>query len=369
MRPIYIGRMRIAVEGLYATEGTTDGAGRFLTSLLAALGSRDDVEVVALVGPSTVDAVRAIDGIAEVVELGGAGRGRRIAAQHFAVPRAAREHGAGVLLCLGNYAPLRHTLPTVAVVQNMLLAVVAPEYGRARAAYRRLSARTIARTSDAIVAISQAMADELERSTPRAAGRIEVVPAGVDAGLFAAPAEAPADAPADYVLGVGTAWAYRDYPLALAALARSDLPHTLVVAGGADAAMRSTLDEQARELGMGDRLLVLGSVPPADLRRWYAGADALMATSRLESFGLSVLEAMAAGVPVVAARRTVYPETVGDAGELADPEPAAIAAALERALQPERRAELIAAGRERAAEFSWDRTAERILAVCRRASE
>src|SRR5829696_3655232 len=160
MRPV-----RIAVEGLYATEGTTDGAGRFLTSLLTALGRRGDVEVVAIVGPSAYEAVRAIDGLAEVVLLGPSSRAGRIAAQHAGVPREARRRGADVLLCLGNYAPLVRALPTVAVVQNLLLAVVMNEYGRSRALYRRFSARHLARRSDAVVPISELMAGELKRTT------------------------------------------------------------------------------------------------------------------------------------------------------------------------------------------------------------
>ena len=360
MRPV-----RIAVEGLYATEGTTDGAGRFLTSLLAALGRRDDVEVVAIVGPSTYDAVREIDGLREVVRLGPASRAGRIAAQHAGVPREARRRGADVLLCLGNYAPLVHALPTVAVVQNLLLAVVMNEYGRARAVYRRLSARHLARHSDAVVSISELMARELVRTTPRAAERVRVVYPGVDVDFFGTPAGPPAGAPDPYLLAVGTVWAYRDYPLALEALGRSGLPHTLAVAGAAAADERERLEHRVAELGLEGRLHLLGAVPPDELRRWYARADALLATSRLESFGLSVLEAMAAGTPVVAVDRSVYPETARGAAELAPPEPDALAAALQRALEPERRAELVALGRERAAGFTWDRSAEGLVEVCR----
>ncbi len=360
--------VKIAVEGLYATEGTTDGAGRFLTSLLAALGRREDVEVLALVGPSTYAAVSEIDGLAGVVPIGGEGRAGRIAAQHVRVPREAHRRGADALLCLGNYAPLVHALPTVAVVQNLLLAVVMNEYGRARALYRRFSARHLARHSDAVVAISQLMADELVRSTPRAAGRVSVVAPGVDVPFFAAAAEPPAGAPEPYLLAVGTVWAYRDYGLALDALARSGLPHTLAIAGAAAPEERARLEAQAASLGLRDRLRLLGAIPPEDLRRWYAGADALIATSRLESFALSVLEAMAAGTPVVAVERSVYPETAGGAAELAAPEPEALAGALKRALEPGRRAELVASGRERAAGFTWDRSAEGLVSVCRTAS-
>jgi glycosyltransferase involved in cell wall biosynthesis len=360
--------LRIAVEGLYATEGTTDGGGRFLTSLLTALGRRDDVEIVALVGPSTHDDVAKIDGLAETVLVDAETRGARLAAQHVRLPRIARAHGADVLLCLGNYAPLAPGIPVVTVVQNLLLAISRPEYGRLRALYRRGSARFLARRCERIVAISETMRAELERSTPSTRGHVDVVPPGVDLDYFGAPSSRPIGAPEHYLLAVGTVWNYRDYPLALAALADSGLPHELVIAGPADAEARAGLESRARELGLNGRLRLLGAVSPEDMRSWFAGADALVATSQMESWGLSVLEAMAVGTPVVAAARTVYPETVGDGGLLVEPEAAALGAALARAVDPAERAALIAAGRERAAQFTWDRCAQGMVQVCRTAS-
>ena len=90
-----------------------------------------------------------------------------------------------------------------------------------------------------------------------------------------------------------------------------------------------------------------------------------MLPSRYEGFGLTALEAMAAGVPVVASDRTALPETVGDAGLLTDPDdPEAIAAAVARAIGPERD-RLAAAGPRRAASFTWDATAGRVDALVR----
>jgi glycosyltransferase involved in cell wall biosynthesis len=82
--------------------------------------------------------------------------------------------------------------------------------------------------------------------------------------------------------------------------------------------------------------------------------------SLYEGFGLPCLEAMACGTPVVASDRAALPETCGGAALLADPDdPGAFADALERAATDEdKRARLIAAGRERAARFTWQRTAE-----------
>src|SRR3954471_1344454 len=103
----------------------------------------------------------------------------------------------------------------------------------------------------------------------------------------------------------------------------------------------------------------LGYVDDDHLPGLYAGALALTMPSLYEGFGLPVLEAMASGVPVVAADRTALPETCGDAALLVAPDDGeALADALVRATTDSAvRARLITAGRERSTLFSWDRSA------------
>jgi glycosyltransferase involved in cell wall biosynthesis len=104
----------------------------------------------------------------------------------------------------------------------------------------------------------------------------------------------------------------------------------------------------------------LGFVPADDLRALYAGAEVFCFPSLMEGFGFPVLEAMAQGTPVVTSRGTSTEQLARDAGVLVDPrDPGSIAAGIERALADD--GTLAAAGRARAAEYSWSRTASLVL--------
>ena len=121
-------------------------------------------------------------------------------------------------------------------------------------------------------------------------------------------------------------------------------------------------------LGLGSRVRVAGFVPDADLRVLVQGALALAHPSVDEGFGLPPLEAMAAGVAVVAARAGSVPEIVGDGGVLVEPlDEDAWTAALTMVVEDdEERRRLVAAGRTQSAAFTWERAAQQTLAVYER---
>ncbi len=115
----------------------------------------------------------------------------------------------------------------------------------------------------------------------------------------------------------------------------------------------------------------LGFVPRAELDALYAAADVVCYPSLREGFGLPVLEAMVQGAAVVTSSTTSTAEVAGDAGLLVDPmDIDAIAGAIGRLLgDPDLRARLGAAARERAAGFTWERTADLMVAAYRHAAK
>jgi glycosyltransferase involved in cell wall biosynthesis len=248
------------------------------------------------------------------------------------------------------------------------------EGDRARMLALRLLLVAWARAGLRCICVSQHARERLSALAAVSRERIAVVPHGTDP-----PAARPcSDAMLEtvrasrYVLHVGQPVAYkRTLELAQAwaqlAARRADLP-PLVVAGRArpqDAEYERRCLEPLRPLMVDGRVRVLGHVPHVDTLALMASAHAFVYPSVHEDCPNVVLEALAAGRASVFADIPAVRELAADAAVyVRDPRPASLAAALERAIfDPGLRAGLEAGARERAALFTWDRTARRIAEV------
>jgi glycosyltransferase involved in cell wall biosynthesis len=131
------------------------------------------------------------------------------------------------------------------------------------------------------------------------------------------------------------------------------------VGGGASAEYRAGLERLARETGVADALRWIDDVSADELPQLLGAAAALLQPSRYEGFGLPLLEAMAVGLPGVVSDSSCLPEVSGGIWPIAGPDDRdAFAAGMDSmALDPAARNEAIRAGLERAAEFTWERTA------------
>jgi glycosyltransferase involved in cell wall biosynthesis len=164
-----------------------------------------------------------------------------------------------------------------------------------------------------------------------------------------------------YVLWTGTVEPRKNLRGLLRAFARVELPVALALVGppGWNEDLEAVLATLPK--GTRGRIHRLGWVPQDDLGALYAGASIFCFPSLLEGFGFPVVEAMAHGTPVVTSTGTSTEELVADGAGLAvDPaETDAIAEAITRVLADgELAARLADAGRDRAAEYTWARTAE-----------
>lgn len=217
--------------------------------------------------------------------------------------------------------------------------------------------------ADAVVAISDSTAREILHAWPQAAGRVVTIPNGVDPGFVPAAAEAIAatrsrlGAPGGYLLYAGTLEPRKNLDLLLDAwleLGRGGEPLPPLLLAGPYGWKSRALERRIAELEpLGVRRL--GRLERPDLVAAIQAATLFVFPSFYEGFGLPAAEAMACGVPVVAADRSSLPEVVGDAGLLIDPEdPLQLADALARLLgDGALRAELGRRGIARARRFSW----------------
>jgi glycosyltransferase involved in cell wall biosynthesis len=218
--------------------------------------------------------------------------------------------------------------------------------------------RALARLADRVVAIT----DSLRRFTVEQVGipadKVETIHYGLD-DLPGAWGENPPDSVPDGVrvlLTVSRLTPQKGVDVAVRALPLLPDDIVLVVLSSTQEE-REPLESLARRLGVERRLFLLGRVP--DVAAWLGRAELLVHPARWEGFGLAVLEAMLAGLPVVASNVSSLPELVvdGETGVLVHPDdPSALALGIDRAL--EQRERLGAAGRARArSEFSVERMA------------
>lgn len=152
---------------------------------------------------------------------------------------------------------------------------------------------------------------------------------------------------------------------AFALFTKDNSTHELLIAGKAGGAYAESLQQLTRELGIEERVRFLGYVTDAQLAYLYERAQAFVFPSFIEGFGMPVLEAMSAGLPVVTSNRGALAEVAGDAALLVDPaHPEDIATAMNRiAADATLRRELKEKGLLRARQFSWQRTAGEILEI------
>jgi glycosyltransferase involved in cell wall biosynthesis len=218
------------------------------------------------------------------------------------------------------------------------------------------------RRADGVVCLTGRVRDRLASEDGLEPARLHVIPSGWERTRFDRSWDDPLPALGrPRVAFCGRLEGEKDVRTLVRAFARLRDDAQLVVAG--DGSARSGLEELAVRLGVAERVRFLGFVAPARVPALLAHVDVLALPSRFEELGTAVVEALRAGVPVVASDVGGLPEVVGDAGLLHAPGDAeacarGLAAVLgDRALA----ARLAAAGRRSAPAYDWELLAGRVL--------
>jgi glycosyltransferase involved in cell wall biosynthesis len=269
---------------------------------------------------------------------------------------------------------------TVVTIHDLVSFLFPETVPRKYSLYMRLMTRVAARSADRIIAVSEATKGDLQRTLRVPAGKIAVIHEAVGPE-FGRPLRPETGAAVvrryglrpPYCLFVGNLEPRKNLPRLIEAFARfrrrtpggGAHSRPQLALAGSRAWLHGGILRAVEAYGLADEVVFTGYVSPEDLPAVYAAASCFVFPSLYEGFGLPVLEAMAAGTPVVASRAGSIPEIAGDAAVLVDARDAgemadAIGAVLTDGALRDR---LIARGRQQAARFTWETAARQTLAV------
>jgi glycosyltransferase involved in cell wall biosynthesis len=351
--------IRIGVNALYLIPGGVGGTEIYLRNLLRALAEIDAVNqyVVFINRETGVDLVPDRPNFVPAPQpVKAAFRPARILWEQLVLPFAIRKHRIGVLLNPGFTAPLGCACPMVTVFHD-LQHKRHPEYFRwFDLPFWNFFLWAAARRSRGLIAVSQATADDLTRYYSRAARVIHpyVIHHGVECEFFEISQRRE---PRDYLLCVSTTHPHKNLDRLLRVHAETHAQNNaaprLVLTG-----VRGFAARQIESLASGSVELT-GWIPREQLYELYRGALGFIYPSTFEGFGMPVLEAMAAGVPVACSDIPPLREIAGSTVHFFDPASDneirdALLLLASRKISTE-------ASQRRAAEFTWEKTARATL--------
>ncbi len=286
-----------------------------------------------------------------------------------------RRHPPQILFVPAHVVPVYRPCPAVVTVHDLGFLRFPAAHPPLSRLYLRWGTLFSVRVARRVIAVSEATKADLVTLLQVPAAKIDVVPEACppgfrplgdrEAGLAVARRYGLSE---PYILSIGSLHPRKNLVRLVEAFAiarrQAGLPHKLGLVG--QPGWRSHEVEAAvARLGLAEVVVATGFVPEHELPLLLGAAQALAFPSLYEGFGLPALEAMASGVPVVAANTSSLPEVVGEAGLLVDPlRVDELAAALVRLLtDDELRRECARRGLARARAFSWERAATETLAV------
>jgi glycosyltransferase involved in cell wall biosynthesis len=362
--------MRIGIDVSILSESERTGVEKYCLELVGALGRLKTGHEFHLFSHRTLNRKIGLPETLKVHE--GRASGKLAVWRELHLPSRLEKERINVFHSPVTALPMRSKVKKVTTVHELTWLSAPGHQSGLSALPHRARLAYAAHAADAVIAVSSDTRNSIERVYPDLAGRTVVIPHGVSEDFRRIPERKLArqlsryglrETP--YLLCVGRLDKKKNLPALAEAFqqARYDLPvgTQLVFVG-----KKGDLDQRDLwRLEKIDGVQITYYVPQDDLIALMNGALMLVHPAAHEGFGLPALEAMACGTPVIAARRGGIVEVTGDAARLFDPDnPDEFAATIIFvATDEEFREELRDRGIERAAKFTWRRTAERTLAV------
>ncbi len=371
------------------------GIGSYIRNLLVSLNRRDDDFTYVLAGrPQDLREVPQLDSRFSKAPFP---RSDLALLNQISFPWFLRQFRPDLVHIPLNSVPLFLPRPYVVTVHDMsslLFGDDLPKREGIRRTFRLLRFRRGLVRANKIIAVSQATQKDVENLLHIPPERIRRIHEAVDPKFLAPlhPADARAAGPgaADYyrrqlveryqiqdpyLLYAGTIRPQKNIPRLIEAFAvlRSELAshprysNIKLLIIGDEVSKHPAARRAVVQAHLGSAVRFFGFVSFDALRMFYEGAEAFVFPSLYEGFGLPPLEAMASGTPVITSNVSAMPEVVGDAAALVNPENVfdIVRGMREVLVDPAYRQELIARGRRRVREFSWDETARQVIEVYR----
>jgi glycosyltransferase involved in cell wall biosynthesis len=366
--------MRVALNLSFLAPGETGGMEVYARELARALAERDDLELVLLGNRLLDDGWPDVDRV--VMPVDPRRRVEWVIGDQVHAPRAAARVRADVLHSLASTGPAAGDVVRVTTIHDLNYKLVPDTHFGVRGLGMRALVPLAARRSRRLLVDAESTRGDLERHLGIAPEKVDVaplaarVPAGPEVTPEAELRERLELGERPLVLSLSAKRPHKNLARLFGAVAAMEPERRpVVVVPGYPTPHEEELRELARELGIAELVRMPPWLPGADLEGLYRAAACVVFPSLYEGFGLPVLEAMARGVPVACSNRSSLPEVAGDAALTFDPEDTeAIRSAMERLLtDPTLAGRLREAGRERAALFTWERTAELTAGTYRRA--
>ena len=299
---------------------------------------------------------------------------KRLFFEQIILPQKLKKKKIDLLVASGNTGLVRCPCKQILIVHDLIYFVYPEYYSLIKKIYLQNLVRYSCQKADRIATVSQNTKKDIIKYTKVEDDKIDIVYEGVDFERFSKFKKEEAKkftqkqyGVQEYIYSPTSLYLHKNNDLLIEAFFRlkkeKKIPQKLLITGNDPYKRTNWLKSIIGKYGMKNEIFYLGRVPDEYLPLLYSGADITMYLSKYEGFGLPVLEAMAAGCPVLSSNRSSLPEVVGNAGVLIDPFniDEVVNKMSELLINKSLREQCVKNGLIRARQFSWENVARRMI--------